>query len=159
MEDRIERYIRSGHSGLCIVSLEERRVEAELKRAAEKLGYGLYSWSVTEGLADALGGGALAGHDPLEAIEAVAGLPEQSLVLMRDLHLQLEDGDPVLLRAGRETLARCKTESKTTPPSAPSSAPASKRASSPAAPNARAHEVRKAGLLDSRPFFSDCRLG
>ena len=112
MEDRIERYIRSGHSGLCIVSLEERRVEAELKRAAEKLGYGLYSWSVTEGLADALGGGALAGHDPLEAIEAVAGLPEQSLVLMRDLHLQLEDGDPVLLRAVRETLARCKTESK-----------------------------------------------
>lgn len=112
MEAGLEKYIRSGHPGICMVSLEETRVEACLKRLAARLEYGLYSWSLTGGLVDVLGGSPENAGDPLEAVEALARLPERSLMLMRDLHLHFEEGNPVLLRAVKDVLARCKTQGK-----------------------------------------------
>ena len=35
MRTRITNYIRSGHAGLCLISHEEARVEAELKAVAQ----------------------------------------------------------------------------------------------------------------------------
>jgi hypothetical protein len=109
MEDKLERYIRSGHPGIFFVSLEEARIEACLKRLADRLEYRLYAWSLTDGLVDVSAGAVEGGGDPLEAVEAIERLPEKSMVLMRDLHLHLEDGNPVLLRAVKDALARCKT--------------------------------------------------
>ncbi len=112
MRQRILNYIRSGHAGLYIVSAEEARVEAELKAVADGLGYGLYAWSATEGLVDTADGRVQQVNDPMEAISAINELPENTLVLLRDFHLFLEDRNPVLIRAVRDELARSKTKGR-----------------------------------------------
>jgi SpoVK/Ycf46/Vps4 family AAA+-type ATPase len=105
--------IRSGHAGLYIVSAEEARVEAEIKAVAEGLGYKLYAWSATEGLVNTVDGSAQQANDPMEAITAINDLPENTLVLLRDFHLFLEDKNPVLIRALKDELARSKTKGRT----------------------------------------------
>lgn len=112
MREQITNYIRAGYPGIYIVSHEEQRVEAELKAVADALDYKLFAWSTTAGLVDTADGQIRQANDPMEAIEAVAELPENSLVLLRDFHLFLEDGNPVLIRAIKDELARCKTQGK-----------------------------------------------
>lgn len=113
MRSRIQNYVRSGHAGLYLVSAEESRVEAELKAIAGDLEYKLYAWSATEGLVDTANGSVRQANDPMEAITAVSELPENTLVLLRDFHLFLEDRNPVLIRAVRDELARSKTKGRT----------------------------------------------
>jgi len=112
MRERISNYVRSGHAGLYIVSAEEQRVEAELKTVADALKYKLFAWSATEGLIDTTAGQIRQANDPLEAITAVNELPENSVVLLRDLHMFLQDANPVLIRAIKDELVRCKTKGK-----------------------------------------------
>ncbi len=112
MRTQITNYIRSGHAGLYIISPEEARVEAELKTVADELGYSLFAWSATDGLVDTSDGNVRQANDPFEAITAVDELPESAIVLLRDFHMFLEDGNPVLVRAIRDTLVRCKAAGK-----------------------------------------------
>ena len=58
---------------------------------------------------DGSGGGA---NDPLDAIEAVNGLPDDAMVILTDYHLFLQDGNPVLIRAIKDTLVAGKTNGK-----------------------------------------------
>lgn len=112
MRTRITNYIRSGHAGLCLISHEEARVEAELKAVAQATKRPLYAWSATRGLvntADGSGGGA---NDPLEAVEAVNALPEDALVLLADFHLFLQDSNPVLIRAIKDALVAGKAKGR-----------------------------------------------
>jgi ATP-dependent 26S proteasome regulatory subunit len=112
MRTKLANYIRSGHAGVYLVSHEEARVEAELKGVADKLKRPLFAWSATRGLvntADGSGGGA---NDPLEAVEAVNGLPEDALVLLADFHLFLQDGNPVLIRAIKDALVAGKAKGR-----------------------------------------------
>ncbi len=112
MRDKIVNYIRAGYPGIYIVSYEEQRVEAELKAVAAALDYRLFAWSTTAGLLDTADGQARQAGDPMDAVEAVEELPENSLVLLRDFHAFLEDGNPVLVRALKDCLVRCKTMGK-----------------------------------------------
>ena len=80
MHDKIINYIRAGYSGLFIISHEETRVEAEIKSVAEGLKYNLYAWSVTTGLVDTKDGQSKGAQDPMEAIQAINGLPENSII-------------------------------------------------------------------------------
>ena len=109
MREKIANYIRSGHPGLYIVSPEEARVEGELRVVADALGYGLFAWSVTTGLINTTDGDSRQAQDPLDALEAVGELPENTIVLLRDFHAFLEDGNPVLVRTLKDTLGRGKT--------------------------------------------------
>jgi SpoVK/Ycf46/Vps4 family AAA+-type ATPase len=112
MRTRIQNYIRSGHAGLYLVSHEEARVEAELKAIAQATARPLFAWSATRGLvntADGSGGGA---NDPMEAVEAVNGLPEDALILLADFHLFLQDGNPVLIRAIKDALVAGKAKGR-----------------------------------------------
>ena len=112
MRTQIQNYIRAGYPGIYLVSNEEQRVEAELKAVAAGLKYRLYAWSATEGLVDTADGNIRQANDPMEAITAVTELPENSIVLLRDLHLFLQDANPVLIRALKDELARSKTKGK-----------------------------------------------
>ena len=105
-------YVQSGHPGIYITSPEETRVEAEIKSVAEQAGYGLYAWSVTEGLVNTADGSVRAAQEPLEAVDAIGELGENTLVLLRDFHLFLEDANPVLLRALKDELKRCKSNGR-----------------------------------------------
>jgi hypothetical protein len=75
-------------------------VEAEIKAVAGALGYGLHVWSTTEGLIDTAGGQGRHAHDPLEA---VGELPENTLVLLREFHMFLDDGKCTSRRADSST--------------------------------------------------------
>ena len=112
MRTRLTNYIRAGYPGIYLVSNEESRVEAELKAVAKALKYSLYAWSATEGLTDTGDGSSRAAQDPLEAIQAIGELPDNTLVLLRDLHMFLQDNNPVLVRALKDALTVGKTKGK-----------------------------------------------
>ena len=109
MRTALAHYIRAGYPGIVLVSHEEQRVEAELKAIATELHYRLHAWSVTSGLVNTEDGQTRPASDPLEAVALIGELPENSLILLRDFHMFLEDANPVLVRALKEELARCKT--------------------------------------------------
>lgn len=113
MRDRIVNLVRAGYAGINLITCEEQRAEAELKAVAESINYRLFAWSTTTGLIDTADGQIVRqANDPLDAIDAVSELPENSLVLLRDFHMFLEDGNPVLIRAIKDELARGKTRGK-----------------------------------------------
>jgi len=112
MKSEITNYIRAGYPGLYLVSCEEARVEAEMKSIAASVKYSLFAWSVTEGLVNTKDGHTKQANDPLQAVEAVGELPENSVVLLKDFHQFVEDGNPVLLRQLKEALRDAKTKGK-----------------------------------------------
>lgn len=107
--------IRAGYPGIIIVSFEEQRVEAMLKNIADslELGYGLHAWSCTTGRVDTRSGQAFGEQDPTEVLAAVYGMPEKSVLLLRDFHLFLKDPNPILYRMVKDALLHAKTANKT----------------------------------------------
>jgi hypothetical protein len=112
VRDKLIPYIRSGHAGLFLVSHEESRVEAELKAVAQTVGYGLFAWSVTEGMVNTEEGARQTASDPLQAIEMFVEKPERVLVLLRDFHAFLDDANPVLVRALKDALRHGRAHNK-----------------------------------------------
>lgn len=112
MRNQITNYLRAGYPGLYLVSCEETRIEAEMKTIAQALNYKLYAWSVTEGLADTADGHTRDAQDPIALLTAVDELPENTVVLLKDFHQFIEDGNPVLVRKVKESLRAGKTKGK-----------------------------------------------
>jgi hypothetical protein len=112
MKQAIINYIRAGYPGIYVVSHEEARAEAELQESAKATKHGLYAWSVTTGMIDTKTGRSLGAEEPLEAVLSIAGLPDNSVVLLRDFHLSLQDANPVLIRALKEGLSQAKSKGK-----------------------------------------------
>jgi len=112
MRDIITNYIRAGYPGLYLVTAEETRAEAELRSCADATNHSLVAWSATTGLVDTADGRTLGGEDPMEAATAVAGLPDNTLVLLRDFHLFLQDPNPLLVRALKDALVHAKAKGK-----------------------------------------------
>jgi len=112
MREKLIAYIRSGHAGLYAVTAEETRFELELQTVAADIDYRLYAWSITDGLIDVSDGSVRDAPDPLEVLNLVADLPENSVVVLRDYHQFLEDGNPVLIRTVKDVLATGKATGK-----------------------------------------------
>jgi AAA+ superfamily predicted ATPase len=112
MRNTIINYIRAGYPGLYLVSFEETRIEAELKAVAKALDYRLFGWSITEGLVDTADGHTRSAQDPIELMSAVDELPESTIILLKDFHQFLEDGNPVLVRKVKECLRVGKTKGR-----------------------------------------------
>jgi ATP-dependent 26S proteasome regulatory subunit len=108
----LRNYLRAGYPGLYLVSPEEQRVEAELKAVAADLDYQLFVWSVADGLVNVTNRTVHNATDPLEVLEAVAELPERSLLLLKDFHLFLAEPNPFLIRKLKDTLLIAKTRQK-----------------------------------------------
>ena len=113
MREKITRYIRAGYSGLYLVSHEEQRVEAELKAITDSLQYQLFAWSVTAGLIDTQTGTNRGCQDPMEAVSALAELPENSVVLLRDFQPFLDDPNPILIRQLKDQIRAGKLHGRT----------------------------------------------
>ena len=112
MKTQIMNYLRAGYPGIYLVSCEEARIEAEMKTIAAALNYRLFAWSVTEGLADTADGHTRDAQDPIALLTAVDELPENTVVLLKDFHQFVEDGNPVLVRKVKESLRLGKTKGK-----------------------------------------------
>lgn len=109
---KLVHYLRAGYPGLYLLSHEEQRVEAEFKTIAAQLGYSLCFWSVADGLVNTTTNKAVDAPDPLAALDALAGLPEKSVVLLKDYHLFLQDPHALLLRKLKDMLLLAKTQQK-----------------------------------------------
>jgi SpoVK/Ycf46/Vps4 family AAA+-type ATPase len=112
MRTQITNYIRAGYPGIYLVSHEESRVEGELKAVAKALKYHLHAWSATQGLVDTESGSVKQADDPMEAVMAIGELPENSIILLRDFHLFLQDNNPVLVRAVKDELLASKAKGR-----------------------------------------------
>ena len=113
MRDKLSHYIRAGYSGLYLVSHEEQRVEAEIKAVATALEHQLFAWSITEGLIDTRNGTTRECNDPIEVLNAVTELPDDSILLLRDFHQFFDDPNPVLIRRLKDQLRESRTTGKT----------------------------------------------
>jgi AAA+ superfamily predicted ATPase len=112
MQNQITNYIRAGYPGIYLVSCEEARIEAEMKAIAQTLDYHLFSWSITGGLVDTLDGRTQGAQDAVELMMKVDDLPENSIVLLKDFHQFLEDGNPELVSQVKESLRAGKTKGR-----------------------------------------------
>ncbi len=112
MKPTIIDYLKAGYPGLYILSPEEVRVEAHLKGIANELEFGLYAWSLTEGLVDTSDGQGTDVPDPLTLLSKIEELPDNTLIAIRDLHLFFDAPDPVLVRGLKDTLRHAKAHGK-----------------------------------------------
>jgi hypothetical protein len=112
MQTQITHYLRAGYPGLYLVSCEEARVEAQMKAIATSIGRQLYAWSLTDGLIDTKDGRTQQAPEALQVVTLFDELPEDSIVLLKDFHLALEESNPVLLRKLKDSLRMGKTKGK-----------------------------------------------
>ena len=84
-----------------------------MKSIAKNLKYKLFFWSCVDGLVDTSKGTTTAANDPLEALIAIRDLKDQTIVLLRDFHLFLQDPNPILVRQFKDVLQEAKPKSKT----------------------------------------------
>jgi hypothetical protein len=113
MKQKIINHIRAGYSGLYLVSAEEQRVEAEMGAVAGELKSQLCFWSAADGLVNVTQGTTSASGDPLEALLAIQEMQGQTVILLKDFHLFLQDPNPVLIRKLKDVLLQARTASKT----------------------------------------------
>lgn len=110
---KLVHYLQAGYAGLYLVSPEEQRVEAEIKTAAQSANFQLHVWSASDGLLDTEKKSLKDCNDPMEVLVAVDGLPEKSVLVLKDFHMFLQDPNPVLIRKLKDVLLLAKTKSKT----------------------------------------------
>lgn len=114
MKDKIVNYVKAGYSGLFIVSHEEQRVESELMAVAKQTKFALYDWTLTAGvvsiekepkaMADT--------QEPLSMLKAFDSLPNKSILLARDFHMILDDKNPMVYRALKDSLTLAKNHNR-----------------------------------------------
>jgi len=73
---------------------------------------GLYS-PLTEGLIDTKKGTTRECNDPIEVLNAVTELPEDSILLLRDFHQFFDDPNPLLVRRLKDQVRESRTTGKT----------------------------------------------
>ena len=105
-------YLRAGYPGLCIITPEESRAEAEIAAVCDSLQRNLHAWSSTEGLVDVRDNRVTTCPDPLDALQLLEGMfvsdQPRHVVLLRDLQLHLDQSDPLLVRRLKDTLRLAK---------------------------------------------------
>jgi len=94
-ETELEVLIRARYPLIYLLSWEERRVEALLRRVAEKRRKRLFTWTVTEGIVaidtvrpTPVDPGATS---PLKALEYIAHSRDAAIFVLKDLHLFIQD--------------------------------------------------------------------
>lgn len=112
MRNQITNYIRAGYPGLYILSHEEQRVEAELKAVARAVGFGLYVWTLTAGLANTADGDTVCSPDD-DVLDKIGNTPEKSIILLKDFHMFLTEPNPALCRKLKDALTLCKGSNRT----------------------------------------------
>jgi AAA+ superfamily predicted ATPase len=112
LEKRITNYMKAGYPCLSIITHEESRIQAMLAQIATINSYNLFAWSCTRGRINALTGDTLGEDgDPSELFNAVVTgkIPDNSMVLMQDVHTFFADPNPMMSRMFRDALNAAKT--------------------------------------------------
>ena len=110
-------YILAGYPGLAVITSEEARAETEIAAVCATLNRQLHAWSSTEGLIDLTEGRVSQCPDPLDALQLIDTLfsqrEPQTVVLLRDIQLHMEQTDPMLTRRIKDILRVAKANGHT----------------------------------------------
>lgn len=110
-EHELDTLIRARYPIVYVVSWEEQRVEAALRRIVTERQRSLHIWTITRGFAPTEGGRDPATRDPLAALEHIQTAPDRSVYLLKDFHPFL--GDTNVTRRLRDLAAQLKGVGKT----------------------------------------------
>jgi len=111
MLTRITNYIKAGYPCLYLVSHEEARIERIIAKAAAATDRLLFAWDIAKGRHEVIAGTVEGITDPVEILESVASMPDNSLLLLRDFHLFLTHDFPgyaVLIRRFKDACIQAK---------------------------------------------------
>jgi AAA+ superfamily predicted ATPase len=111
MLTRITNYLKAGYPCLYLVSHEEARIERTIAEAAAATDRLLFAWDIAKGRHEIMAGTVEAITDPVEILESVQTMPDNSLLLLRDFHLFLTHDFPgyaVLIRRFKDALTQGK---------------------------------------------------
>jgi len=110
-------YLSAGYPGIAIITAEEARAESEIATVCTASNRQLHSWSSSEGLVDLTEGRVSACPDPLDALQLLDAMfsrrEPQTVVLLRDLQLYLDQTDPMLIRRIKDILRIAKANGHT----------------------------------------------
>jgi hypothetical protein len=110
-------YLRAGYPGIAIITAEEARAESEIAAVCTANNRQLHAWSSSEGLVDLVEGRVSPCQDPLDALQLLDGMfsrqEPQSVVLMRDIQLHMDQSDPMLVRRIKDILRIAKANGHT----------------------------------------------
>lgn len=112
MKTRIANYLRAGYPALYLVSHEEARIERLCMEVATETERHLFAWSVSKGRQDLATGAFEAIQDPMDLLDTVASMPENSFILLRDFHYFLGADYPmyaVLVRKFKDAILHAKS--------------------------------------------------
>lgn len=119
MKNTLANYVRAGYSGIYILSFEESRVEGILKQVADEVKttegeqFGLYGWSLTQGITDYREGSTIGDtEDPIAMLSEFNKLPDGSILAARDFHLHLAETNPFIFRKLKDVLAEAKAHNR-----------------------------------------------
>lgn len=87
----LEILIRARYPLVYLISSEEQRVEEGLREVATKLNKRVYTWSITRGLTEHPSQVDASTLKPIEVLLSIERLPQQSVVLLKDFHVYLND--------------------------------------------------------------------
>lgn len=117
MRTKLVPYLRAGYSCLNLLTFEEGRAVGEITAAAKSLEYDVWSWSVTTGLQSSNGDTIDKTKDPLAVLDTFfqweptedggpqgTKIKNKSVVILKDFHMFLKAGNPVLVRRLRDCI-------------------------------------------------------
>lgn len=112
-------YIKAGYACVQIVTAEEERAITAIKQMAKKDlyhpkrgSYDIWNWAVTSGLRNEAGN-LISGDkeekqitkDPVTMLNMIMGVPERTVVILKDFHMYLKVPNPMLIRLLKEAIA------------------------------------------------------
>lgn len=110
-------YFHAGYPGIAIVTAEEARAESEIAAVCNANNRRLHAWSSSEGLVDLAESRVSPCPDPLDALQLIDALfsrrDPQSVVMLRDLQLHMDQSDPMLVRRIKDILRIAKSNGHT----------------------------------------------
>lgn len=120
MKPTIKSYLDAGFACLYAVSHEEERIMSDLRKLACEMKHELWSWTCTSGLVNTATNKGIEGTvDPAAALKAFCEhfveaekkttqgkhIENRSIVVLRDFHMFLKTGNPILVRRLKEAIA------------------------------------------------------
>lgn len=122
-ENKLKTYLRSGFAALYAQTFEEDRITEEIRKTCKDIGFGVYTWTPTMGIITPKGAviekvGDKKTTDPMVAMAAFvatkqdkgdeqvgAVIDNKSVLVLKDFHLYLKKGDPVLTRWVKDAIS------------------------------------------------------
>lgn len=101
-------YLRAGYPALWVQTDEESRALSVLYQ--ESGDCSCFTWDMVTGITELSTGNVKAGANPLQAIQSVSSLPENSVLFLLDFHVFLKS--PEIVRAIKNSLPGCKASGR-----------------------------------------------